>query len=124
QPAATFIARVSACVIDEHATHHLGRYAYEVLAVAPGHTILRGEAQVSFVHQSCRLKRVVHTFTPEIVSGQTSQFIVDADEEFIGRWQVTFSVGFGWFADLSFRGHIPLQLVEWSWTCLVRRVRF
>src|SRR6185369_4143522 len=70
------------------------------------------------MHQSCRLKRVVHTFTPEIVSGQTSQFIVHADEEFIGRRRVTFRVGFGWFADLSFRGHIPLQLVEWSWTCL------
>ena len=63
-------------VIDQYAAHHLRGHSHEVCAVLPVDLFLIGQPQISLVDERRGLKGVILALSPEIASGDGSQFVI------------------------------------------------
>src|SRR6266705_6349923 len=69
-------------VIDQDLTHRPGRYGEEVSAILPAWIGLVGQAQISLVHQRCRLQCVVGTLSAHMTMSEASEFLIDQRGQF------------------------------------------
>ena len=74
---ATLLSVVLARMIDQQTTHYLRSHSEEVSSVLPVYARLIDESYIGLMDQCSRLKRVVGTFTPQVVCRKLAQFIVD-----------------------------------------------
>ena len=89
--AAAFVACVSASVIDQDVSHHLGAYGEEVRAILPFESFLTREFQISLVDQSGCLQRVARAFVTHLAARDAAQFRVDERKQFVERRLVAFT---------------------------------
>src|SRR5215467_5430965 len=77
-------------MVDQDATHDLGRYAKEVRAVFPVEAMLTDQAQVSFIDQRAGLQRVTGSLAAHIVPCQAMQLLVYQRDQLGLRLLVSF----------------------------------
>ena len=63
-------------MIDQHASHGSCRNGDEVPAVLPLYILASADAEISFMDESSRLKRVIFPFSIEIIPGQTPEIFI------------------------------------------------
>jgi hypothetical protein len=76
-------------MIDEDAAHQVGREGQEVGAARPFEACLTGEAQIGFMDDGGRLKRVVVSFAAELPGGDASKLSVNQGEDLLRRRPVS-----------------------------------
>src|SRR6185369_15638582 len=74
---ATLFRIVLARMVDQQATHYLSSNSEKMSAVLPVDPRLIDESQICLMNQRGRLKRVIGSFTPQIIRRKFAQFIVD-----------------------------------------------
>jgi hypothetical protein len=75
-------------VIDQNAAHDRDAYPNKMSAILPVSRLIANQAQVSFVHQGCRLQCVAGAFVSQLKPGKTAEFVDDERYELIGGLRI------------------------------------
>src|SRR6266852_1814661 len=75
--AATLLALIRPCVIDQNLAHRPRRHSKEMCAVLKVWAALVSQAQISLVHQRRRLQRVVRVLSAHMIMSSAVKFLVD-----------------------------------------------
>lgn len=81
--AATLSRNTGAGVIDENPSHHLCREREKVIPVVVGHGSRPQQAKREFVHQRCRVERMISPFLPQEARGDLPQLRVRDGKELV-----------------------------------------
>ena len=78
-------------MIHENSTQLLPGDGKEMRAILPLHRLGFEQTQKHLVHQRRRLQSMVRTLTAHMISGQTSQFLINRGDQFVGSLLVPFA---------------------------------
>ena len=81
-----FVAAFAAGVFDQNSPHRLGSGGEKVTAAVPVLNLFDiDQAQIGFVHECRRLKRLTGVFVVQTVSRELAQFFVEKGQKLFGR---------------------------------------
>jgi hypothetical protein len=75
---------MSACVVDQDATHQIGSDGKKMSSTLPVGMALRHKLQIGLMNKRSRLQRMVWTLMPQVQDRQPVKLLIDHGHQLIG----------------------------------------
>ena len=107
---------MTASVIHQNLAHKLGCDGKKMRAALQPREVLPNQPKISLMHQRCALQSVIRTLIPQVVMGQTAQFVVDQWQERVPGFAVASPPTLQELCDLTRRlmRHQVRPLARWK----------